>query len=492
MAVATSLAAVTTLLSLGHYASVAWPAVASHPEIARPLRLDRPDSFGRWFTCVTRIVAAGAALLIYQLRRYRIDDYEGHYRLWRIVLLVMLVASLDAVVSITDWLGAVLDMTLGQRVAMRGADWLRLLVTFGGTVLAMRLVAEVRRCRWSLATMIAAWGVMAVPVGHAWNLFSAKTPLGWSLVTAAPLIADTLLLISLGGYLRSLYREVRRIEDGESLVTRVRQFPERLLNFTRRRDQGVGGQPSLKPRREKDAVPAEPPRRRASPASNPKVATTKSSSSGRTGARGTESESAAADEPRSPARGGWLRRRKARQSTAEPKRPRGKTDDAAPGSAADGPESGPAESPGKEKKRRRFSLRLTPPTPDRPAENSDETAEGHADTRPDADPGAAEPGDGKRRRFRFPWKRRRSADVDPDTEPDAEAAVSSERKRPQGEAGGVLHRNAGESSDDRPDVDESDLEVDQSLDPDEIDWSSLSKSARRRLRKQLKRQKRVA
>ena len=65
------LASCTLLLAAAHYASVAWPAIAYRPEIARPLRLDRPDSFGRWFTVALLAACSGTSLLIYQLRRYR-------------------------------------------------------------------------------------------------------------------------------------------------------------------------------------------------------------------------------------------------------------------------------------------------------------------------------------------------------------------------------------------------------------------------------------
>ena len=87
-----TITAVAMLLCLCHYAAVAWPSIANRGDIARPLRLDRADSFGRWFAGLLMIGSAGASFLIYQLRRHRLDDFSGHYRLWCLVLLVMLVA----------------------------------------------------------------------------------------------------------------------------------------------------------------------------------------------------------------------------------------------------------------------------------------------------------------------------------------------------------------------------------------------------------------
>ncbi len=56
-----TIASVTLLLCLAHYAAVAWPSIANRSDIARPLRLDRADSFGRWFAGMLMIGSAGAA-----------------------------------------------------------------------------------------------------------------------------------------------------------------------------------------------------------------------------------------------------------------------------------------------------------------------------------------------------------------------------------------------------------------------------------------------
>ena len=89
---------------------------------------------------------AGIALLIYQLRRYRNNDFRGQYRLWRLVIIVTLLASVNTLVSLLEWGGAILDAGFGKRVALAGSDWIRLIVTFGGGVLTLRMIAELRHC----------------------------------------------------------------------------------------------------------------------------------------------------------------------------------------------------------------------------------------------------------------------------------------------------------------------------------------------------------
>ena len=177
-----------TLLCAAHYASVTWPSIAYRPEIARALRLDRPDSFGRWVTSALLALCAGISLLIYQLRRHKNDDFRGHYRLWRLVLIVMMLASVDSVASIVEWSGALLDAGFGKRVALSGNDWLRIVLSIAGAVLALRLSVEVRRSKWSLVTMLLAWGILALSIAARWNLFTIDSIGRWTLVTSAPLL----------------------------------------------------------------------------------------------------------------------------------------------------------------------------------------------------------------------------------------------------------------------------------------------------------------
>ncbi len=229
------ISAITLLLCIAHYTSVAWPAMVYRPEIARPLRLDVPDSFGRWFMIALLTASAGIALMTYQLRRYRLDDYLGHYRLWRLVLIVTVAASLNALVGLIDWTGAILDLAFGKRVALTGGDWLRVVVGLGGAVLCLRMIAEMRRSRAALASMIVTCVVLSIGQAAQWNVMDDDTIGRWTLVTTVPLVASTTMFIAMSGYLRMLYREVREIEDGTSIRDRFERIKVKL--FTRSDDE---------------------------------------------------------------------------------------------------------------------------------------------------------------------------------------------------------------------------------------------------------------
>jgi len=209
---------VACLLTLMHVATEVWQPLAYNVELARPFRLDRADSFGSWTRSFYLAAASLTSLLVYQLRRYKIDDYSGHYRIWRPIILLLTVLSIDSVSGLVPWFGAAIDFVFGKRVAMAGADWIRILLTVGGGALALRMIAEVRRSRIALPMMIFAVSGFAIPLLSRWGAVDMSSMMQRQIIVAAPLLAAASLWISIAGYLRMLFREVRGM-DAESLVT---------------------------------------------------------------------------------------------------------------------------------------------------------------------------------------------------------------------------------------------------------------------------------
>jgi hypothetical protein len=419
-------AAVAALLAAAHYASVAWPSIAYESEIARPLRLDRPDSFGRWFMVALLAGSSGASFLIYQLRRYRNDDFQGHYRLWRLVLIVLMLASLNSLVSIVDWGGALLDFGFGKRVALAGSDWIRIVLSIGGAVLALRLVAEVRRCRFALGMMLVACALVAIPEAAKWNMLEVDSIGEWAVVTSAPLLACTALFISLVGYLRMLYREVRRIEGNGSLRDRFQQMRLRVFRQSEREQD----EPQTEPRGR------QPKRRRQSVAEVEEQIYEDEEVAEDSEFKDGEEESASRGKRR------WFGLRRAKTASVKKAEESG-------GDESDG-QSAP-------QKKRRFSMRLAP--------QSNKPAEDKTGVDSQADAGTNE----ERARKRRGWLRRKQGAEPNDDAPRDESPTKQ-----------AVSKSAAERSDE------------DSINADEIDWNSLSKADRRRLRKQLKRQNRAA
>ena len=208
-----SIGTLAGILIFAHWLSVTWQPIAGNVELARPLRLDHNDGFGGWTRSFFFACSSATALLIYQLRRYKVDDYTGQYRIWRPVILLSLVLSIDAVANVTPWGGAVLDAILGQRAAMSGTDWVRIALIIGGCAFGARMTAELWRCKLALAWMLISLVAMAIPALNRWTAMSTGSISGWMLATSSSLVAATTLWLCLGTYLRMLYREVRGLND---------------------------------------------------------------------------------------------------------------------------------------------------------------------------------------------------------------------------------------------------------------------------------------
>ena len=428
---ASCLMAITLLLCIAHYAAISWPWLAYRPEIARPFRLDQPDSFGRYLICLLLASASGVSLLIYQLRRYRIDDYRGHYRLWRLVVVVTAVASVQALVSLTTWCGALLESAVGKRVALTGADWIRLVVSIGCTILALRLIAEIRRSRWALGWMLVGCGCFSIPELHKWNVLTVESAGTATVVTAAPLLACTALVLAFGVYLRMLYREVREIQEGESLRHRLTRVASTWFKRKTERETGDRDE-EPKPRRTRSA---------------------KRTTAGRATHDASDREDLEQEPPtdKRESRRGWFgRRRKVSE--------RNKQEDevSTDATAEDEPD---AKAPGRSKSLRGFLRRRASAESD--TESPDQERSESPDSESDEEP----------KRSRWGWSRRKNA------------ARTSEEPTDDADSAPAAHDSTEA---------ESESEVDQDPNGDDIDWSTLSKAERRRLRKKLKRQGRAA
>jgi len=417
-AVTTGLLTAVLLLTIAHAAALSWAPLAYRPEVARPWRLDRPDSFGNWLGSLLFASAAFLALMIYQLRRHRSDDYQGHYRLWRPAIILLALGSLDTSMLLTDWLGQLVDTALGQRRALAGGDWVRLLLVVGGATFGLRMLAEVRRSKAALGYLLAAGGFLVFPTLVRWNIVAVDSLTTATLLASARLLGTAALWLALLSYLRMLYREVRNLNHGPGLRQQARHWQQRLLETARL------------PRRQPAADTDSPPPREAK----------------RQPAADERSDKPASARPR-PRLFGWRRRRQAETATdgeAPDPHPQAETPEAtATAEAADAPA----------KPRRRwlpayFSKRAAD-TAAGPDENAAATETPAEETQPSPPQPTA-------------------------TAPPSPAAPSPAATSPAATSGG------------------DDGEEDEWIDPESIDWQNLSKSQRRRLKRQLKRQDRAA
>jgi hypothetical protein len=220
------------LLAIGLIAADYLARVWEVPERLQPLanffRLDQPAALVAYVRAQCFLIASLATALVFQLRRHRSDDYRGHYRLWRWIALLLLVASIDAATSMRGALGSLIELLLPQPPVIAGVEIIRMGLLFGGLALALVLASEIRQSRaaLSLVGIVALCGVLPLLVGYGVLGTTlqqhAQAIDGW-MRAALPLS----VLAAVTTYLSFLYREARGFVRREEHALHARKERQR-------------------------------------------------------------------------------------------------------------------------------------------------------------------------------------------------------------------------------------------------------------------------
>jgi hypothetical protein len=138
-------------IELLHVWAGSWGRFLSPQETAA-LDMTAPRNISQWFASMLLGVASLIAISIYLLRRHRVDDYHGRYRVWIWTAVACLMASLG---ETTD--AVLLAQGISRRAGSAcgladGVVWPSVLAIVL-VVLGIRMFLEVRACLAALATL---------------------------------------------------------------------------------------------------------------------------------------------------------------------------------------------------------------------------------------------------------------------------------------------------------------------------------------------------
>jgi hypothetical protein len=133
------------------------PSIASvfGAETLVPLDLAERSSVAGWFSTLLLGTGALVALLIFSLRRHRIDDYHGRYRVWLWVALGLVALSLDEATGLHTLVRSLITLAAGSGSSSEAWLW-------GGGCAAvlglagLRLAVEVRHCHLAASSLLLA------------------------------------------------------------------------------------------------------------------------------------------------------------------------------------------------------------------------------------------------------------------------------------------------------------------------------------------------
>jgi hypothetical protein len=130
-------------------------------------RLSPPQSGGRlaafdlaaagsvaaWFSSTTLALCGAAAIVVYTIRRHRLDDYHGRYRVWLWTAGCAWLLSVDEAASLHEAFSAWMVHASGRELLAGGAAWWIGLYGLIAGAVGLRLTLELRECRASTAAL---------------------------------------------------------------------------------------------------------------------------------------------------------------------------------------------------------------------------------------------------------------------------------------------------------------------------------------------------
>lgn len=165
--------------------------------------LDGEGSLAVWFSSLTLAAAAGVSLLVYSIRRHKLDDYHGSYRIWVWAAFCWLVMSIDECGSLHEAFKEMMSHLTGTRIAGDGSLWWAAAYLLVLGVVGVRLLLEMRGC-YSSTTALGATAVtyaVAVATQLGW-LMPETGARGVMLEEGAEMVGNLLLLLSMALHLR--------------------------------------------------------------------------------------------------------------------------------------------------------------------------------------------------------------------------------------------------------------------------------------------------
>jgi hypothetical protein len=201
------------------------------------LDLDGEGSLAVWFSSTLLSLAALTALVTYAVRRQRMDDYHGRYRIWLWAAMCWFLMSLDETASLHEGFKEMMSHLTGRRLMGDGSLWWVMPYMLLLGVVGVSLLLEMRASRWATALFIltAVSYAVAVVAQLGWILPESGAR-GVMVEEGCEMLGHLLLLLTMAVYARHVIR------DAQGLV------PERAAK------------PAKKPRKErkeKDAAKAE-------------------------------------------------------------------------------------------------------------------------------------------------------------------------------------------------------------------------------------------
>lgn len=195
--------------------------VQNSPALAA-LDLTQRGNVAEWFTSLLLAGGALLSLAIFSIRRHRTDDYQGQYRLWLLVAVAFLVASLDAATHIREALGLGVTRLSGQMILGKPTGWCLLAYGLFAGALAIRVGLEIYRSKAATALLGLTLAIYATLAATMVGVAFTQDPLTNLVIRTSLIFGGAAgLLLTLASYARFVHREA----EGLTVAKRKKAKP---------------------------------------------------------------------------------------------------------------------------------------------------------------------------------------------------------------------------------------------------------------------------
>jgi hypothetical protein len=220
--------------------------------------LDGEGTLAVWFSSALLSLAGLTALVTFAVRRQRMDDYHGRYRIWLWGAMCWFLMSLDETASLHEGFKEMMSHLTGRRLMGDGSLWWVMPYMLLLGVVGFRLLLDMRDSRWATALFLltAVSLALAVVTQLGWILPESGAR-GVMLEEGCEMLGFLLLLLCMGVYARHV------ILDAQGLLPQRAARPKKARKESRSKDVDAESAKKsdvvdAKPSRSSDAAKAAP------------------------------------------------------------------------------------------------------------------------------------------------------------------------------------------------------------------------------------------
>jgi hypothetical protein len=186
-----------------------WAAAISRNDLSA-FDLAVRGNVAAWLSSLLLTLAAAGSVFIFALRRHKVDDYRGRYRLWLWAAAALLLGSIDATSHLHNIARGLLVALTGTTLYGDGAIWWMIVYAVGFGALAVRLLIEMWQCRASAVAWASAAACYAIAAAVSLNLVLANVEVLNVLVkSAATMLGHLGLLFTVVFYARHVHLDAQ-------------------------------------------------------------------------------------------------------------------------------------------------------------------------------------------------------------------------------------------------------------------------------------------